>query len=376
MNSYLPKPAQIPKAKGSFIVIDSESKDLGPTATLTAAALLLVQEKEKTTTADVEVTGSAYLITKDKQASSQSQLLGHASTEASISRVGSASTVNNSATAIHTASTAMLLAGSSETHLTKVSSGKLDEQIRGNKRGRLDTPATTAPAPALKDKNIAASSSSSALAEDVSVVSEKMKALSTAANAVAPDRTNALASTVTPSHTESYPGDTIPLYVRRGAKRTSLASERPASMAAASDSVTAISGLDDVPDEDCNDEGEWGPDTKRNASLLAMSETAAERVTTCAKAGSVAKITGNGKPKGESTASKGSKSLSSCLGRENDSDNADEGDAALDDRDDADAGICNFTKSGYRNSRRCRATKRALLSTSITTQKSEPCLIL
>jgi hypothetical protein len=380
VNSYLPKPVQVqvqvPRPKGSFIVIDEESKDLGPTATFTAAALLLVQEKEKPTAGDIEPAGvgAAYTATKDKQPSTQSQLPSHTLTEGGISRANSLSSVNNPTAAAHAASTAMLMAAPSDAHVTKLSNGKLDEQIRGNKRGRLDTPA--APVVTLKEKSAAVSSSSSTLAEDVSVVSEKMKALSTAANAVAPDRTNALVSTVIPSNTDGNPADAIPLYVRRGAKRTSLAAERPVSVAAASDPVAALSGLDDVPDEDGNEESEWGTDNKRTASLLAMSETAAERVTTCTKVVSITKSTGNCKQKGESSAYRTGNSLSSCLGRENDSDNADEGDVAVDDRDEADAGICNFSKSGYRNSRRCRAMKRTLLSTSITTQKPDPCLIL
>lgn len=369
MNSYLPKPAQIPRPKGSFIVIDEESRDLGPTATLTAAALMRNQEKEKVVVGEVESAGAEY-----KQACSQSQLPGHTSTEGCISRANSANNVNNQSTAALAASTAMLTVTPSETHTTKVSGSKLDEQIRGNKRGRLDTPA--APAVPVKEKSVAASSSSAALAGDVSVVSEKMKALSTAANAVAPDRTNALASTIIPPHTEGNPAETVPLYVRRGAKRTSLASERPAAAAAASDPVAAISGLDDVPDEDGNEESEWGPDNKRPASLLAMSETATERVTTCTKVVSITKSAGISKQKGESSTYKSGNSLSSCLGRENDSDNADEGDVAVDDKDEADAGICNFSKSGNRNTRRCRAMKRSLISTSITTQKPEPCLIL
>lgn len=374
MNTYHPKTLQVSRPKGSFIVIDEESKDLGPTATLTAAALLLVQEKDKATAGDVEAAGTVRMTTNDKQSCAQSQLPGHTSTEGGISRVNSVSNVNNPSAAALSASTAMLMATPSEAHVAKVSSGKLDEQIRGSKRGRLDTPA--APAVALKEKNAAASSSSSALAGDVSVVSEKMKALSTAANAVAPDRTNALASTVIPSHTTGNPADTNPQYVRRGAKRTSLAAERPAAVVAASDPVAAISGLDDVPDEDGNEESEWGTDNKRTASLLAMSETAGDRVSTCTKVVSITKSAGNTKQKVDSSVCKSGTSLSSCLGRDNDSDNADEGDVAADDRDEADAGICNFSKSGYRNSRRCRAVKRTLLSTSITAQKPEPCLIL
>ena len=352
MSSYLPKPVLAPAGRRGGIVVVDVVEDV--TATVPTAT-----DKEKAvavTAVSGDSAGLASSNLKDKRSIVQNQL----STDGDTSTVGEVA--------------AALTGTQADAVNTRNNSGKQDEPIRGSKRGRLDIPAV--PNTVLKEK--VSSSSSSAVSTDVSVVSERMKALSTSA-AGAEDRATTM-RTVTPAQAEDLT-DTLPQYVRRGAKRASVGTERPSTVTAA-DTVAAVSGLDDVADEGDVSVGEWTSsdvnilEAKRCLAVASEADSTADTFSVAhttrvpiSKATSVDKVN-------DTTSGRASNSLYSCLGRENSSDNADERTSgANEDKDDGEGGICNFSNTGSRTIRRSRVTKRPLISSSLIAQKNEQCII-
>ena len=358
VSSYFPKPVIAAAVRrGAVVVVDVEEDGIATVTTV---------EKEKAvavTAVSGESAGVASSVLKDKRSLVQNQSVS----DAEVSAV--AGTV-----CIAAAAAAALTGTHAEVPSSKSNSGKQDEPIRGSKRGRLDIPG--AASTVLKER--VTSSSSSVASADVSVVSERMKALSTSATAVEDRPANM--RTVTPAQSEENVTDAVPQYVRRGAKRASVAAERPSTVTAA-DAVAAVSGLDDVADEGDIVVGEWTAsevkvvEAKRCPAAVSETESAVDNLNAAhttrvpiSKGTSVDKVN-------DSNFSRGSNSLYSCLGRENSGDNADErSSAAIEDKDDGEGGICNFATVGSRTTRRSRG-KRPLLSSSLIAQKQEQCII-
>ena len=357
VSSYFPKPVIAAAVRrGAVVVVDVEEDGIATVTTV---------EKEKAvavTAVSAESAGVASSVLKDKRSLVQNQSVSDAEVSAIAGTVCIA------------AAAAALTGTHAEVPGSKSNSGKQDESIRGSKRGRLDIPG--AASTVLKER--VTSSSSSVASADVSVVSERMKALSTSAAAVEDRPANM--RTVTPAQSEENVTDAVPQYVRRGAKRASVAAERPSTVTAA-DAVAAVSGLDDVADEGDVVAGEWTAsevkvvEAKRCPAAVSETESAVDNLNAAyttrlpiSKGTSVDKVT-------DSNFSRGSNSLYSCLGRENSGDNADErSSAAIEDKDDGEGGICNFATVGSRTTRRSRS-KRPLLSSSLIAQKQEQCII-
>lgn len=353
VSSYLPKPVLAPATRRGGIVVVDVVEDV-------TAAVPTATDKEKAVAVPAvsgESAGVASSNLKDKRSLIQNQLC----TDGDVSIVGE--------------TTAVAVTGTQSDALnTRDHSGQQEEPIRGSKRGRLDIPAV--PNTVLKEK--VTSSSSSVVSADVSVVSERMKALSTSATG-AEDRATTM-RTVTPAQAEDLT-DTLPQYVRRGAKRASVGTERSSTVTAA-DAVAAVSGLDDVADEGDVSVGEW---TSSDANILEAKRclAAASEADSTADTSSIAHTTRAPISKAtavdkvnDTNSGRGSNSLYSCLGRENSSDNADERtNGAIEDKDDGEGGICNFSNTGSRTTRRSRVTKRPLISSSLIAQKNEQCII-
>ena len=341
------------------MVADADAAD-NSVAALTSAALK-VQEKDK---GGGDVEGG-----KDKQ-QSQYQSSGQTSAEAGVNSHNSTNNIGNSSTTSLLASAAVLMVTPSDTVTQKYSSRDQDQEqeLRGSKRGRMDIANGAHVGQAQKDKtgNIAAPfGSSSSSSSDVSVMSDRMKALSTSTAIAVTDRTS-VAVTATVAVTDNNLGEN-PQYVRRGAKRASLGSERPVATVGG-DAVAAVSGLDDA-GEDGDDDEVWkkkeaSKEVKSDAPAVVASSEASENV---AIYKGTSKIVAADKQKSGG-------SLYLCLGRENGSENADETETAGAEESDEADGTCHF-KTGSRAARRNRAIKRASMSSSLT-QKSDPCVIL
>ena len=320
---------------------------------------------------DQDANTGSYMTAKDKHIMvGQNHSSGYISGD---SVNGSGCYITNTTTV--PAPSAMLLVTPSEVPVSKGTNGKIDDQVRGSKRGRLETPASAAQQLLARDKSGAASSSS--LSGDISVVSERMKALSTS-NAAAAERNHVAASgtTVTPALSDGSNTDAVPLYVRRGAKRATLASERPPVPGGADVATAAVSGLDDFGEDGNHDGSEWvggkvsetHKDTS-DASVVAA-DISTEKASACTVVGTTA-------VKGDQPVSRGGRSLYSCIARDmnSDNDNCDEG--IGEDREGQDSNsICSFSNVGTRGTRRCRATKRAVISSSLMTQKADVCNIM
>ena len=371
VNSYIPKPIiPMTRSKGALVVSDM---DRDGSSNLTSAALSS-HDKDLHHGADQDANTGSYMTAKDKHI-----MVGqnHSSGYISGDSVNGSSCYITNTTAIP-ATAAMLLVTPSEVPVSRGTNtnanSKIDEQVRGSKRGRLDTPAGQQ----LQAKDKSGAASSSSLSGDISVVSERMKALSTStvANAAA-DRSHVAASgvTVTPAPSDGSNTDAVPQYVRRGAKRATLASERPPVTAGADVATAAVSGLDDFGEDGNHDNSEWVGgkvlETHKDTSEAAV---AASDIST--EKASAKTIVGSSTVKGELPV-RGGRSLYSCIARDigSDNDNCDEGTG--EDRDGVDSSsICSFTNVGTRGARRCRATKRAVISSSLMTQKADVCSLM
>ena len=173
------------------------------------------------------------------------------------------------------------------------------------------------------------------------------------------------------------------MYVRRGAKRASLATERTNGGGVSTELiVAALSGVDHVSEikEENNDtnpnnvnkSGGTGAGTGTGNSGQSIQQSiislaAAEKVTsfnqnTTNKVLAIEKqkLSGN--------------SLYLCLGRENSGDNGEENDTAVLEESEESESVCNLKYN--RNLRKCRLAKRSSLPSTLSNQKSDPCIIL
>lgn len=376
VNSYLPKVLS-PRSRGALAVV-SEIDGLSDGAlSALASAAVIVQEKEKTS---LIVGGGGSDELNDKQRNDfQSQSSGYTSTDcANVSYGSSATSLRGS---VH--ATVVMANGFVA---PKQSTREQDQELaRGNKRGRMDTPA----APPVGSGGIQKEKvggilplSSSSLSSDVSMMSDRMKALSTSTTAAVTDRsTTSVGSTVQPAP-EGTSADNALLYVRRGAKRTSLAVGRSATGLVGAEVVIAVSDANDAAEEDEDEEG-WKHNDVDDSSNIAVgaadsslipvaiveNERGVEKVISNSKGSSSKKMTF------EKQKSASGGSLYLCLGREYSSENIDEGNTAVVEESDEADGTCNF-KATARNARRTRAARRSTLITTLANQKPDPCLIL
>ena len=368
MNSYLPKPLA-PRSRSTLLVISEVDGSNGGTFSALASTTVDAQKKEKTAL----VTGGGSDEMKDKQrTASQNQSSGCTSTEGAHNN-------SNSTTSFRTPThPAIVMATLGDLVQSKQGAGEDHELVRGSKRGRLETSAHPGNGGILNEKAGAVPpfGSSSSLSSDVSVMSDRMKALSTSAPAA-----SVTVGTVEQAIPEGSSAENVLSYVRRGAKRASLALERPAADMLGGEAAAAVSAVDDAAEVDGDEEccrrhnevdgssiGAVGATDSLAIPIVISEETATETVVY--SKGSSGKVLNIGKQEAA-----GGGSLYLCMGREYSTDNAEEGGTSILEESDGADGTCNF-KATARNARRSRAARRSSMTTALANQKPDPCLIL
>ena len=375
VNSYLPK-SLVPRSRSTFLVVSDVDGSSGGALSALASTAVTTQEKEKTAL----VTGGAGDELKDRQrTTSQSQSSGCTSSEVAHNNSHSNSN-GNGATPFRTCThPAVVMATSGDLVQSKQSAREDHELVRGSKRGRLETSAHPGNGGIINEKAgaVAPFGSSSSLSSDVSVMSDRMKALSTSTTVA-----SATVGSVAQAIPEGTSAENVLLYVRRGAKRASLALDRPAADMVGGEAAVAVSAVDDAAEDDGDEEGWRHNEVVDGSSIGAVGaadssaipiaiteERATETIVSYSK-GSSAKILNMEKQKGASGGS-----LYLCLGREYSTDNADEGGTSILEESDGADGTCNF-KAAARNARRTRVARRSTMTTALANQKPDPCLIL